>query len=401
MMILSNSVSAQWVHTTLGDSNWVDCFAVSGPNLFAGPGDSGIYLSTDNGINWRAVDSGLTDPGVQSLYANGANLFAGTHDSGVYLSTNEGASWSQVDSGLFGYLTDQVFAFAVSGTNLFAGTGYGIYLSSNNGTSWSMTGFPHTFVRAFAVLNTNLFAVTNDGPFPDVYLSTDSGTNWMQSSYSTNPTPTSALALIGTNLFAGGLLGVFRSTDSGSNWVPVSSGLPYGDLPSEVTALAISGTNLFAGTDSGIYLSTDNGANWTSENRGLTDSTDFSYALAVNGRYIFAGTTATGVWRRPLSDFGISAVGQNAAAGNFAAPLAAPNPASDATTISFSTSSDSYLKIEVFDVLGNKISSGFEGTLAGGNHAVPISLQGLESGVYYAQIITSEGGPQTLKLVKE
>jgi hypothetical protein len=57
------------------------------------------------------------------------------------------------------------------------------------------------------------------------------------------------------------------------------------------------------------------------------------------------------------------------------------------------------VKIEVFDVLGNKISSGFEGMLGAGNHAVPISLHGLADGIYYTRIAGAQA--QTLKLVKE
>jgi hypothetical protein len=48
----------------------------------------------------------------------GSNLLAGT-DNGVFLSTNNGASWSAANAGLTG---TSVFALAMSGTNLFAGT---------------------------------------------------------------------------------------------------------------------------------------------------------------------------------------------------------------------------------------------------------------------------------------
>ena len=47
-----------------------------------------------------------------------------------------------------------VYCFAVSGTNLFAGTFYhGVFRSTDNGTSWraASTGLTNTYVRAFAV----------------------------------------------------------------------------------------------------------------------------------------------------------------------------------------------------------------------------------------------------------
>ena len=58
-----------------------------------------------------------------------------------------------------------VYCFAVSGTNLFAGTGDGVFLSTDNGTSWTAasTGLTNGYVYALAVSGTNLFAGTYGG----------------------------------------------------------------------------------------------------------------------------------------------------------------------------------------------------------------------------------------------
>ncbi len=45
-----------------------------------------------------------------------------------------------------------------------------------------------------------------------------------------------------------------------------------------IHALAISGTNLYAGTEDGVFHSTNNGANWTAINNGLTNPTIFALA---------------------------------------------------------------------------------------------------------------------------
>jgi hypothetical protein len=55
----------------------------SGENTFAGT-DSGVFLSTNNGASWTAVNTGLTYPRVQSLAVLGTNLFAGTYGGGVW-----------------------------------------------------------------------------------------------------------------------------------------------------------------------------------------------------------------------------------------------------------------------------------------------------------------------------
>ena len=93
----------------------VYALAVIGNNLFAGT-NVGVFLSTNNGTNWTAVDSGLTKTYVLSFAVSGTNLFTGINRSGVFLSTNNGGSWTEVDSGL---MNANVYALAVIGNNLF------------------------------------------------------------------------------------------------------------------------------------------------------------------------------------------------------------------------------------------------------------------------------------------
>ncbi|MBK7868352.1 MAG: hypothetical protein IPJ75_15960 [Ignavibacteriales bacterium] len=51
-----------------------------------------MYISTNNGTSWNAVNNGLTNSNVSALDVSGTNLFAGTNGGGVYLSTNNGTS---------------------------------------------------------------------------------------------------------------------------------------------------------------------------------------------------------------------------------------------------------------------------------------------------------------------
>ena len=142
----------------------VNVLAVStgqGTNLFVGTYYSGIFLSTNNGTSWAAVNNGLTDTYISSLIVSGTNLLTGT-GSGLFLSTNNGTSWTQINNGLS--TNSEVSALAVSGTNLFAGIwDGGVFLSTNNGTNWTdvNTGRTNSTVNAFAVSGTNLFAGTH------------------------------------------------------------------------------------------------------------------------------------------------------------------------------------------------------------------------------------------------
>ena len=160
----SSPIFAQWVQTNGPYGGSIGCFAVSDMNLFAGTQGSGVFLSTNNGTSWTAVNTGLTSSFVYALAVSGTNLFAGTYD-GIFLSTNNGTSWTAVNTGL---TNTYVKALSVSGTNLFAGTqGGGVFLSTNNGTSWTEvnTGLTNTNVLSLApdLLSGNLFAGTYGG----------------------------------------------------------------------------------------------------------------------------------------------------------------------------------------------------------------------------------------------
>jgi|GEM_PF-2489141 len=75
--------NAQWVQTNELLGAEINCFAVSGENLFAGT-YKGVFLSTNNGTSWTEVSSGLTNISVLSLAVSGTDLFVFT-GSGVFV----------------------------------------------------------------------------------------------------------------------------------------------------------------------------------------------------------------------------------------------------------------------------------------------------------------------------
>jgi photosystem II stability/assembly factor-like uncharacterized protein len=218
---------------------------------------------------------------VCTFAISGTNLFAGTTDffvdsGGVFLSTNNGSNWTATN--LQGTI---VSALAINGTNLFAGTPNGILLSTNNGTGWTDLNVLFGDTRAFAISSTNLFAGTYGG---GVFLSTNNGTNWTQVNNGLTNYVVIAFAVSGNNIFAGTYSGgVFLSTNNGSIWTEVNSGL----TGNQVTSLTVSGTNLFAGTNEGVFLSTNSGSNWIST--GFQDT--LVSALTFYGTNLFAGTS--------------------------------------------------------------------------------------------------------------
>ncbi len=85
-------VSAQWTQSDGPYGGSAVCFAVSEANLYAGTEHGGVFLSTNNGASWTAVNNGLTNKKVYSMAVSGKNVFAGTYGGGVFLSTDNGTS---------------------------------------------------------------------------------------------------------------------------------------------------------------------------------------------------------------------------------------------------------------------------------------------------------------------
>lgn len=276
----------------------INTFQVHGSALYAGT-YYGVHKTTNNGDSWVGVNNGLPqillgNPGayIESFASINTTLFAGTYGSGVYRTTDGGLNWNPANTGIS---NKRVLAMISSGSLLFASASPGIYLSTNNGTSWGIVsnGLPtNVSVSCFALIGTNLFAGTNNY---GVYVSTNNGTSWSPVNTGLTNNNVQTLIVIGTALFAGTYGGgVFVTTNYGTSWNTASNGLPNGDI----TYMVTDNTNLFAGTYYGVYQSSDFGANWNSLNAGLTSK--FINTLVVNGQHLFAGTYMTGAWRIPL-----------------------------------------------------------------------------------------------------
>ncbi len=390
-----NPLHAQWVNTGATNTT-VNALAVSGTNLFAGTNGgvplSGVFRSTDDGVNWTRVITGLSNNNVYALAVSGANLFAGVYD-GVYLSTNNGSNWTAVNNGL---AYTYVLSLGVFGTNLFAGTfGGGVFLSTNNGTSWAEanTGLTSTTVHALAASGTHLFAGTSGG----VFRSTNNGTNWTAANTGLTGTSVAVFVVSGTNIFAGTSgNGVFLSTNNGTNWTALgTSGLTN----TGVRALAISGTNIFAGTwGSGVLVTTNNGASWTSINStGLTNAR--VHALAVSGSNLIAGidigvpTIYDGVWRWQLSQMttSVEKMVTNLPT-NFNLGHNYPNPFNPSTTIRFSIPTPSFVSLKVFNVLGAEIASLVDENKPSGEYQATWDANGYPSGVVFLRLMWGGGG---------
>jgi photosystem II stability/assembly factor-like uncharacterized protein len=411
LLVGTNCVlKAQWIPINENLSGLISCLAVSpngasGSNIYAGT-SYGVYLSTDNGTNWTAVNDGLTNSltypytYVNSLFVNNSNIYAGIY-GGVFLSTNNGTSWTILNKGLTSL---NVHSIAVNGSNIFAGTdSNGVFLSTDNGSSWkavnnglnNLNTQRYIYVNSLVVNGSNIFAGISE--FVGVYLSTNSGANWNAVNNGLTSTFVYALTFAGTKLFAGTNGGVFRSTNNGADWNAVNDSLAANSVLSfAFRTNGAGGTNLFAGTDNGVFLSTNNGGKWIAANNGLTNTNISS--IVLNDQYLFAGTS-NGVWRRPLSEI-ITGIDnqQNNLPSNYSLQQNYPNPFNPTTTINFSIPKSGFVSIKVFDILGRKVTSLVNENKPVGNYKVEFNSSKLSSGIYFYRM-ESGSFSQTKKLI--
>jgi hypothetical protein len=353
--------------------------------LFAAA-EHGIFRSSDRGVTWSPT--GLSGS-ASGFCAAGTELFAGSLTGEVLRSSDYGNSWTVAAAGLTGA---SVSLIASSGPLVFVGTsGAGSALSTDNGSTWTPTSMPQAFVRCLTADGKSLYAGEDPYWYFDAYhfgrlfRSTDNAANWDTVGVAEQVFNVRAFATVGTDLVAGGGIGVFRTSDGGAHWEHIDSGLTNTD----VWALGAKGSVLFAGTyGGGVFKSTNGGTSWKPINDGLTDTN--VTALAVSGDYLLAGTWGGGVFKRSLTELDGVPPASLAATTAFSLEQNYPNPFNPSTTIQYALPRRSHVTLAVFNVLGQKVLDLVNGEIGAGSHEVQFNAGQLSSGVYFYRLQAGE-----------
>jgi hypothetical protein len=323
-----------WSALGSGMNSDVDALAVSGTDLYAGGhfttagGVTANYIAKWDGSAWSPLGSGMGGYPftVSALAVSGTILYAGgafTTAGGVlvnYIAKWDGSAWSALGSGMGGS-NPYVYALAVSGTHLYAGGGFTTAggVTANNiakwdGNVWSALGLGmnNYQVSALAVSGTNLYAGGNftvAGGVTAKNVARWDGSAWSAfgqgMGYVGGDPYVSALAVSGTNLYAGGEFTTASGAPAngiakwnGSAWSALGSGMGGSYLT--VSALAASGTKLYAGgwftTAGGVTangIAQWDGKAWSALGSGMSGAASVVHALAVIGTDLYAGGNFT------------------------------------------------------------------------------------------------------------
>jgi len=132
---VSTNNGLNWTTTIVDNKDIRGLFTTSTKIVAGGRQQGGVYVSTNGGYNFTNI--GLNDKYIVSVGLAGNTYIAGTDTAGIYTSTNEGVNWVRENTPHI-YPSIGTFEIAVSGSNVFVATGYGCYVSNDYGVTWNM-----------------------------------------------------------------------------------------------------------------------------------------------------------------------------------------------------------------------------------------------------------------------
>jgi len=269
----ANYLSPPLTSAPLGEWESVAASA-DGTKLVAG---SFLYTSTNAGSTWTHPTTPFGSVEGVASSADGTKLVAVVDEGFIYVSTNSGTSWAQANAP--GDNWNSV-ASSADGSNLVAvAESGGIFTSTNAGLNWTRQTnglVPSTLGFLYVASSTDggkLVAASSAGANSAIYISTNAGLNWIKATNAPLATWYSVASSANGNILMAGAYNsgkVYISTDSGGTWTNTS--LPSNNWNSvaesadgtKMVALANSGSSLLGFGKGGIYTSTNSGEAWVS-----------------------------------------------------------------------------------------------------------------------------------------
>jgi ligand-binding sensor domain-containing protein len=361
-------------------------------NALAGMLNTGIALTIDRGTSWRAVNRGLINYQVQSLYGWGKDtiLCALTGGGVVVRSTASGLDW-QVTGEEINSFGGQCFA-RDRNDRLYIGTVTdGIYLSDDRGNTWTRidtTGLGTPNVQVIAISDgTSLWAGTRGA---GVRRWNANNRRW--EGLTTGLESLQITALLWNNptksMFCANNEGIHQLVNG--QWQRRYR-LPFGNL---ITGLVANkkGHLIASMNQSGIIYSRDNGKTWKELNTGLPSAKILT--LALNGKdELLAGTNGQGVYLLDAQNVSL----EELPAEETIHAVLYPNPAKDEINIRYQLPMGiTQATIQVYDMMGRTVENIIVSTPTG---IITLPTTDRNDGIYGVKIITANQAIQHFKVV--
>ena len=392
-LLITNIILSQSQWETIGTLPATDvktCKSINN-NIFLGT-NLGVYVSTNDGVNWVLKNNGISSSlYIISIANNGTNIFCSNIDYDVYSSTNDGNNWTSVTNNLTG--VDPILFY---NNKLYATTTAGFFISTNSGGTWINKSTNIPFVFEYLADGSMLFIATMNG----VKLTTDDGINWISKNDGLTDLDISDLYLVGTDIFLCGWNGVYKSTNNGDYWFPKTNGLATEWAAKVIRQIEKYQNKFIALRFTDVYMSTNNGELWGRASDGLPTNSPYLRCMVINNNYLYAFGTAGGlttIYKRNL-DIMTSTINSNNVVNNYHLYQNYPNPFNPSTKIKFDIPKSSNIKISVYDIAGKEISILVNQKVSSGSYEVQFNGEKYSSGIYFYKL-ESDDFVQTNKMI--
>jgi len=392
-------------------------FAPSNPSVMYVGCDGGVFKSTDSGMTFQAVNTGIYSIQSYRVASHSTNpdvLYTGAQDNGFISTHNRGATPYKLE--LLGDGTECFMDYSNPDIIFFATIGGYFGRSANGGQSWDLLVDPITLNDSSAFLCPYWQHPVN----PDIiygclkqklYKSTDKGLSWEYTT--TAPITGSAIyaaaqSPINTNNIMvaarNGALSLVRSSDGGINWQDITGSLgvlsggnfmriqadPFdgntfyllknaysgaivvkttdfgttwtdisSDLPKvPVNDIFIDKANtgvMYLGNDFGVYRTSNSGGHWERMGNGMpfVPVLDFDLFSFGSTRLLRVATYGRGIFELDLEGF----TSVEEAISNAAAMKAWPNPASEVLCVELHAIADDNYVLSLISANGQEVAS--------------------------------------------
>lgn len=303
-LYVSDDNGANWkvVPEMKGQSIRALVVAPSDPKVIVAGTLKGVYKTIDSGAHWKLIspEGSKEIHEVESIAVDPKDpkiIYVGTWHL-PWKTTDDGANWSNIKQGVID--DSDVFSIIIDPKDpnvVYASACSGIYKSESAGSLFhKIQGIPSTARRTRVLMQDPqhqniVFAGTTEG----LYRTTDSGKTWARTTgpelivndVYIDPKDTNRVML------ATDRGGVLVSNDDGASFRPINAGFSARQITSYVEDLRHPGT-IYVGIVNdkawgGVFMSSNGGLTWAQKNAGLSPHDVFSLGQASDGT-LLAGT---------------------------------------------------------------------------------------------------------------
>ncbi len=388
-----------------------------------GTQDNGTLMSDGTINNWDHI---LGGDGFHAKvdYTNSNIIYAESQWGGIRKSINGGQNFNYAGNGIDFARTNWSTPYTLDLLDpniLYLGT-YKLHKTTNGAGNWSaispdLTRGPNGRMGTITCVST---AIEEDNTTRAIYVGTDdaklsvstnSGATWedrtgvLPQRYMTDVLADKREPNIAYVTLSGYNLDetnphIFRTTDYGITWGDISGNIP--DVP--VNSIIIDydkDSTLYVGTDAGVFYTENLGNTWSVLGADLPNSPVFDINYHQPTRKLVAGTHGRSLFEFDLD--GITSVENDnkIIVKDFELFQNYPNPFNPSTRIAFTLTSDSNVKMSIYDIVGQKIVDIINNNFQAGRQEIYFDGSDLSSGIYFYEITANGSDGRTYSNIKK